>query len=141
MNNSINDRLELLIRELGLNDNSFSRSIGLGASTSINNITGGRKSKPSYQLLEKILTKYKTIDANWLMKGIGTMFVNNDINRYKIETFEQKVEENSLNYETCRFCKHKQEIIDLQEKRISSLEKLIISKEETINILKNLMKS
>mgnify|MGYP006286724323 CR=1 FL=1 len=75
---SINERIELVIKELNYNKNSFAKAIGLTANTIIENIVGKRQSKPSFEVLHKILTAFPYIDANWLMTGEGTMLKETD---------------------------------------------------------------
>ena len=71
---NINERIELIIKELGFNKNSFSKQIGLTSNTVLQNILGGRKNKPSYDVLSKILLTFDSIDANWLITGEGDMY-------------------------------------------------------------------
>ncbi len=68
----INDRIKHLISELGLNNNSFSNAVGVKP-TVIYNIVDGRKSAPSYTLLNKIALSFDNIDMNWLITGSGNM--------------------------------------------------------------------
>ena len=73
---SVSERIELLIKELGYNKNSFSKAIGLG-----NNVTIGRiineKRDPSYEVLQKIIQTFgHTISAKWLVTGEGQMKMN-----------------------------------------------------------------
>lgn len=70
---SINDRIELIIKELGFNKNSFSKKIGLDNNTTITNIVSGRRSKPSYDLLNKIILSFDSINSEWLLTGEGPM--------------------------------------------------------------------
>jgi DNA-binding XRE family transcriptional regulator len=71
---SINKRIELIIKELNYNKNSFAKAIGLTANTIIENIVGKRQSKPSFDVLHKILVTFPHLDANWLMTGEGEMY-------------------------------------------------------------------
>lgn len=56
---------------------SFSDSIGVNV-TVIFNIIKGRRSKPSFELLVKILEKYEKLNAEWLIRGEGAMW-NDDV--------------------------------------------------------------
>ena len=69
----INDRIEELIRKL-CNGNSslFSRKIGVTPSV-ITNITGQRKGKPSFEVIEKIASAFAEINVRWLITGEGDM--------------------------------------------------------------------
>lgn len=73
---TINERLRLLIRELGLNNNSFAKAIGVNPVVTFN-IIEGRKTKPSFDLLEKILFTFDNVNAYWLLKGEGAVFRTN----------------------------------------------------------------
>jgi transcriptional regulator with XRE-family HTH domain len=92
---SVSERIELLIKELGYNKNSFSKAIGLG-----NNVTIGRiineKRDPSYEVLQKIVQTFgHTIDLKWLLTGEGQMKIgpgvtvaNDPEERYRIPNKE-----------------------------------------------------
>lgn len=80
MKNLISERIELIIKELGYNNNSFSKAIGLS-----NNVTIGRiineNREPSYAILERIIQTFGNINANWLLTGNGNTFLlKNDAN-------------------------------------------------------------
>ena len=73
MENSVSERIKLIIKEKKLNISSFSKAIGL-----TNNVTIGRileeKREPSYKILHAITQTFGSIDANWLLTGTGTMY-------------------------------------------------------------------
>jgi plasmid maintenance system antidote protein VapI len=69
----INQRISTLISLLNSNPNSFADSIGV-KSPVIYNIVKGRKSKPSYEIIQKILTVYNALNANWLLDGNGEIW-------------------------------------------------------------------
>ena len=76
---SISERIALLIKESGLNKNSFSKKIGLG-----NNVTIGRiineKRDPSFEVLRRIIQTFgHKISTKWLLTGEGPMEVT-DLN-------------------------------------------------------------
>lgn len=70
---AINDRISDLIYQLQMNPNSFADTIGVKG-TVIYNIIKGRRSKPSYDLLQKILVTFDAINANWLLQGEGNVW-------------------------------------------------------------------
>lgn len=70
---AINDRISDLIYQLQMNPNSFADTIGVKG-TVIYNIIKGRRSKPSYDLLQKILMTFDAINANWLLQGEGSVW-------------------------------------------------------------------
>ncbi len=73
----INDRINRLITVLEMNPTSFADSVGVNV-TVIFNIIKGRRSKPSYDLILKILRKHKKLNSDWLIKGSGAMW-NDDV--------------------------------------------------------------
>lgn len=60
-----------------MNPTSFSESLEVSV-TVIFNIIKGRRSKPSYDLILNILKTYDKLNADWLIKGEGSMW-NDDI--------------------------------------------------------------
>ncbi len=66
----INDRIAALIESLGISPNRFSEKVKVNP-TVIHNIIKARRSKPSFDLLEKILTTYEEISSDWLLRGEG----------------------------------------------------------------------
>lgn len=88
VNNKISDRIDMIIRELGLNKNSFSKVIGLDNNVTIGRIVNEERS-PSYEVLNKIIQTYGSINANWLLTGNGSMFTKNDNPSYKAINSEE----------------------------------------------------
>lgn len=73
MEKSINDRVKILIKELDFNPNSFSSELGITPPI-IYNIVGGKRNKPSFDLLVKICNKFEQVNLDWLVLGTGDMF-------------------------------------------------------------------
>ncbi|MCD7850762.1 MAG: hypothetical protein LUH63_14105 [Parabacteroides sp.] len=71
------DRIQYIIDKEGLNISSFSKEIGVVDQT-MRNILKKRGSKPSYEVLFKIIQRYAWLDARWFMTGIGSE--TNEIN-------------------------------------------------------------
>ena len=69
----INDRIVLLIESLGISTNKFSIEIGVSPPV-IHNIIKARRSKPSFEILEKILLTYKEVSVDWLLRGNGKVW-------------------------------------------------------------------
>jgi transcriptional regulator with XRE-family HTH domain len=61
------EKLTFLIEKLGLNQNSFASELGI-TSTSVYNMLGPRKSKPSHEFYEKLAERYPHIDLNYFFK-------------------------------------------------------------------------
>lgn len=68
---TVNERINRLIFELGLNKMDFAISIGK-APTVISQMIQGRN-KPGFEVLESILKTYPQVSSDWLMKGEGEM--------------------------------------------------------------------
>ena len=77
-NQSINDRIGLLIESLKATENSFSKLMGVSSSAMFNIVNPkGRRSYPSGVVLEKILafrSDNGRVSAEWLMRGEGVIF-------------------------------------------------------------------
>ncbi|MDH5608208.1 MAG: helix-turn-helix domain-containing protein [Cyclobacteriaceae bacterium] len=74
----INDRIANLISELDLNPHSFAEQIGVKGAV-VYNIIRGRRNKPSFDVLVKILAIYKNINTDWLLKGEGDVWNRSDV--------------------------------------------------------------
>lgn len=72
MKTTIAERLKALIIALGLNQNSFSKSIGFNAPTTAKILES--KNKPGFKYLNSLLTTYPKVNARWLITGEGKMF-------------------------------------------------------------------
>ena len=66
----INDRINQLIEVLDQNPNSFAELIGVSGAV-VYNIIRGRRSKPSYDVLNKILLRFNEVNSEWLLRGEG----------------------------------------------------------------------
>lgn len=67
-------RFDQLIDYLNITPYKLAKEISTSEAI-ISNIRAG-KTKPSYDFLQKLLNKYKVINANWLIVGIGDMLLN-----------------------------------------------------------------
>lgn len=66
----INDRINQLIRVLDENPNSFAEQIGVKGAV-VYNIIRGRRNKPSFEVLSKILEAFLEVNTEWLLRGEG----------------------------------------------------------------------
>jgi len=98
--NNINDRIRLLVKVMGMNNNSFANLIGTSQSV-IFNISDkkGRKSKPSYDVIMKILNATE-VDLHWLMKGEGEPFKPDQMNYIKSDNLTVRDLEDLGKYST-----------------------------------------
>jgi len=80
---SINDRISVLIDHLRENENSFSKRLQVSSSAIFNIVNlKGRRSYPSGVVLDKILSieeNEKKVSAEWLMRGVGEIFLGSDV--------------------------------------------------------------
>jgi len=72
---SINERLVLLIKHLGYNPYSFSKQLAVSSSSTLPNILRDEGRKPSFDVINKVLTRFPNINARWLITGEGDMFM------------------------------------------------------------------
>jgi transcriptional regulator with XRE-family HTH domain len=119
---TINDRVLTLANKLCTTQKHFAEMIGISIGT-LNNITNGRKSKPSFDILEKILTCFHQVDANWLITGKGQMLKGSGTEPHK-------------HVSNCDACAYKQEMIDIQKERILTLQELCSSKDQLVTELR-----
>ena len=97
---SISERLQFIIDEIfGGNKAAFARAIDI-APTSISNYLGKeRASKPSSDILEKIVNSVDKINAYWLLTGKGDAFASNT--QYSTLENRKENEDNISEYITC----------------------------------------
>ncbi len=69
----INDRIVYLIKTLGISTNRFSENIGVSTVT-VHNIIKARRSKPGFEVIQKILNTYPDLSTDWLLLGSGEMW-------------------------------------------------------------------
>lgn len=111
---TINNRVELIINELKLNNNSFSKTIGVNP-TVIHNICKGRNA-PGFELLNKIVLTFDNINAHWLLTGEGSMLKSHEP---EIQVKEPEVQYNKV----CMCCSEKERVIRAQQQTIDILER------------------
>lgn len=85
----LKDRLDLIIKELGLSGRQFEKECGLppGSYSSISDGVGANK-------LKQILIKYPQISLDWIIMGDGDMFKKNESQIEKMI----KIRNESINY-------------------------------------------
>lgn len=66
------ERIENIIASEGMTAKQFSEEVGIQAGT-ISNIMNGRNN-PSLDVMQKILNRFRTIQSDWLILGIGSMY-------------------------------------------------------------------
>lgn len=91
MNLDINKRIESIIKDFGLNKNSFASKLDTSYAR-IDNIVSGRQSKPSYELIVKIITEFK-VNPEWLLLGIGEKDKSSNINPDDLKKCQEENQE------------------------------------------------
>jgi hypothetical protein len=90
--NTINDRIEVLIKALGFNSvNQFDIALDKARGTTWK-ITGSLKQKPGFEYLEIIKKRFPHVDGNWLLSGEGEMLYPEKLRKDYVEAIEQKLE-------------------------------------------------
>ena len=69
----INERISLILKHFNMSATSFAKEIDIASSVLVN-VVGGRMSKPSIDLLQKICDAYPKISLEWIVLGRGEMF-------------------------------------------------------------------
>lgn len=71
---SVNERVNFLINTIKAgNKSAFAKEVGVGGGV-IQDIVAGRLNKPSFDVLNKIVNAYPTINIEWLVTGEGHPF-------------------------------------------------------------------
>lgn len=90
-NSTINDRISYIIEnKYNGNKKKFSDTVGCAPQV-IHNIVSGRKSKPSYTVLNAIMTSFVYINAEWLLTGKGEMLKEEQVPSQKIMVDERPI--------------------------------------------------
>lgn len=72
------DRVQKVMECEGLNAKQFAKEVGISAGT-ISNIMGGRN-KPSLEVMQAILRRFRRISCLWLITGAGSMYISSNGN-------------------------------------------------------------
>ena len=73
----MNKRFQKWLDYNNINSNKLAEKINVSRAT-ISHIISGRN-KPSVDFLHKILKKYPDLNLNWLVTGVGSMKIDNNI--------------------------------------------------------------
>ena len=65
-------RLQQIMEAEKMTAKQFAEQVGISAGT-ISNIMGGRNN-PSLDVLQAVLNRFRTINSDWLILGIGSMY-------------------------------------------------------------------
>ena len=124
---TINDRMEMLVNErFNGNKAAFAKAIGTERATLSNYIGSVRRSKPSVDMVAKIVTALD-VDARWLLTGEGASTTNT-----KVETngdFSPASVHGNVSVESDA----------VLAERIKSLEALLAEKERLIKVYERMV--
>lgn len=124
------DRISKLMREEQISSSKLAEIIGVQAS-SISHYLSGRN-KPSIDFIQKLITRFKNISAEWLITGKGEMYKINPISNNLFATkneepsppiFENKIEKiQKPNIEKIAIEKNETLIENMSDKKIINKE-------------------
>lgn len=87
MQTTINQRLILFLEKLGKTRNEFASTLATSSRNVYNYLDEGRA--PSVDFLQRVLTRYPSLDPGWLLMGEGEMIRGNgDVLRSRLEAVE-----------------------------------------------------
>lgn len=93
----VEQRLKAVIAYSGLNDSSFAKKIGVQQMTLWRQINGARKI--SLETILAVANTFPEIDANWLLRGSGSMLADNDAQEKRLDNLIDVI---SMQQETIR---------------------------------------
>lgn len=67
------DRVLQVMQSVGMNAKQFCQEVGISQGT-LSNIMGGRN-KPSLDVMQAILRRFRAVSCDWLIMGVGTMYI------------------------------------------------------------------
>lgn len=88
------DRILQVMQSSGMNAKKFCQEVGISPGT-LSNITGGRN-KPSLDVLQAILRRFRGISCDWLVMGVGTMYINGTREEGILSLFDVDSENKSM---------------------------------------------
>ena len=93
------DRIIKFLSQEGLSATKFADEIGVQRS-SVSHILSGRNN-PSFEFIQKLLSRYKSINAEWLILGTGSMYKKAEqMNLFTSAPSVPTVQKNSLFQQT-----------------------------------------
>ena len=77
---TIYQRVKLILEDKSISVNALSKQINVAQATLNPQLRGDRTLAAN--IVEKILTAFPDVSAEWLMRGVGTMYSNQDADDY-----------------------------------------------------------
>ena len=72
-----------------MNAKQFCQEVGISPGT-LSNITGGRN-KPSLEVMQAVLRRFRAVSCDWLIMGVGTMYINGAREEGVLSLFDNEV--------------------------------------------------
>lgn len=91
------DRVLQVMQSEGMNAKQFCQEVGISPGT-LSNITGGRN-KPSLEVLQAILRRFRAVSCDWLIMGVGTMYINGAREEGVLNLFDDDLENSAASVE------------------------------------------
>lgn len=123
------ERLLKIIAEEGMTAKQFAEESGIQAGT-ISNIVNGRNN-PSLDVMQRVLNRFRTINSDWLILGIGSMYRTTANTAQNDISSNGKPAEKTLFDETIQVAPKQQAAEDLKSSSLPhDKTRQIVSKEE-----------
>jgi predicted transcriptional regulator len=148
---TINDRLRFLLGLFNMKAGQFSRELGISETTVRNYVD--RTSKPSSDVIEKIVKRYTNVNLEWLVTGLGPPLLdrhrdydknpekNRDVIREAKENYDQLRQHFVLDSQhELEMCKKEVEALraqlEAQSNLVATKDALIAAKDEMLSLLR-----
>lgn len=118
---SLNKRIDLLIKHLGVSQNAFAKSLDTSSSRISNIIT--LRNKPDSELLAKIAEVYTNVSADWLLTGKGEMLLMEEKPQKKIEYQYPDLYQENINLKN-NIMQLQEQVIQYQRQEMSRLKNI-----------------
>lgn len=117
------DRVLKIMQSEGMNAKQFCQEVGISQGT-LSNIMGGRN-KPSLDVMQAILRRFRAINCDWLIMGIGNMYLSSGLENSQPELFgNEESAEDVESSDAIALCNTKPVLETLQGAR--TVEKVLI---------------
>ena len=117
------DKIEKIMQLENLNSAQFATEIGIQGST-LSHILNGRN-KPSLDVLKKIMNRFRTINPEWLILDVGTMYRQEKHSQMpSLFADEEESDIKSVDYTPKQPVKTETEIPTIQTINVNSVENL-----------------
>ena len=132
---SIQERMKQLVDAIGTK-NSFGKAIGVNPSV-IGNIVGRRLSKPSLELIEKIMRKFPDVNLEWLILGKGTIWKPEKSTTGKTQDQQAALINKTVKQEVKKQTEILEKLIESQKREINTLTSYIARLEKELQKYEN----